>query len=97
MLFKCISSINLSPPNKSLFTISFILYNQNKTSSNNGTLLNGVLRPRLLNIHCASCFFINIVSLHPHTSHFHNNIVLPSLVFQTLEFMFSLSFLHFKQ
>ena len=36
--FKCISSINLSPANNNLFTISFILYLQNK-SPNIGTYL----------------------------------------------------------
>ena len=39
----------------------FILYNysQNKISPNSGILLKGVLRPRLLNNHFASCFLIN--------------------------------------
>ena len=33
---------------------------QNKISPNNQILLNGVLRPRLLNIPSASCSFINL-------------------------------------
>ena len=58
---------------------------------------NGVLRPRLLNNRFASCSFINLDFLLPHTAHFDDNIDLPFLVFNTLEFTFFLSFLHFKQ
>ena len=53
-------------------------------SPSNGTLLNGVLRPKLLNFPFASCVLINLHSLPPHIVHFDNNIVLPLLVFQTL-------------
>ena len=66
-------------------------------SPNNGTLLNGVLRAKLLNIPFASCSFINLHFLLPHTAHFDNNVVLPFLVFKTFEFTFSVSFLQFKQ
>ena len=52
--FKCISGINLSPANKNLFTILFILYFQNTISPNIGTLLDGVLRPKLPNSPFAS-------------------------------------------
>ena len=51
---------------------------------NNGILLNGVLRPKLLNIYSASCSFITFDFSLPHTAHFDDNIVLPVLVFNTL-------------
>ena len=54
---------------------------------NNGILLNGALRPKLLNNPFASCSFIN-----PHTVHFDINIVLPFLVFKIFESTFSVSF-----
>ena len=63
-------------------------------SPNIGTLLNGVLIPKLLNslfIFNKFCFFT------VHIAHFDNTIVLPLLLFETLGFMFSVSFLHFKQ
>ena len=43
-------------------------------SPNDGILFNGVLRPRLLNNPFASCFFINLDFLLPHTTHFDDNI-----------------------
>ena len=46
---KCISSINLSPANKNLLTISFILYLV-LTCNNKGILLKDVFIPRLLKI-----------------------------------------------
>ena len=46
-------------------------------SPNNGILLNGVLRPKLLNIPFASCSFINLDFILPHTAHFDNSINLP--------------------
>ena len=61
-------------------------------SPNNGILLNGVLRPKILNIPLASCSFINSDFLLPHTTHFYDSIVLSFLVFNTFAF-----FLHFKQ
>ena len=70
---------------------------QNKISLNTGTLLNGVLIPKLLNSPFASLFLINLDFLLQHIAHFDNTIVLSLLVFETLEFMFSVSFLHFKQ
>ena len=51
-------------------------------SPNNGILLNGVLRPRLNNP-IASCSFINLYFLLPHTAHSDNNIGLPFFVFIT--------------
>ena len=41
--------MNLSPANENVFAISFILYFQNKISPNTGTLLNDILRSKLLN------------------------------------------------
>ena len=75
------------------------IYNciQTKISRNNGTLLNGVLRLKLLNIPLASCFSINFDFLLPHIAHFDNIIVLSLLVFETLGFIPSVFFLHFKQ
>ena len=75
--FKCISSINLSPANKNLLTILLILYNQSKISPNNGTVLDGVLIPKLLNIPFVSLFLMNIDFLLPH---FDNNVALLLLV-----------------
>ena len=70
---------------------------QNKISPNIGTLLNGVLIPKLPNSPFASLFLINLDFLLSHIAHFDNTIVLPLLVFETFGFMFSVSFLHFKQ
>ena len=58
---------------------------------NNGNLLNGFLRSKLLNDPFASCSFINLDFLLPHTVHsaqFDNNISLPFLFFSTSEFKF---------
>ena len=66
-------------------------------SPNNRILFNGVLTPRLLNNHFASCSFINLDILLPHTASFDNNIGLPFFVFITFEFTFFVYFLHFKQ
>ena len=60
-------------------------------SPNNGILLIGVLRPKLLNNLFASCSFIKFDFLLPHTAHFDNNVVLSFLVFKTFEFTFSVS------
>ena len=70
---------------------------QNKTSSNKGILLKGVLIPRLLNNPFASCFLINFDFLEPHIAHFDNIIVLPLLVAETFRSILSVFFLHFKQ
>ena len=69
---------------------------QSKISLNIGTLLNGVLIPKLLNNPFGSWFLINLDFLLPHIAHF-DNIALPLLVLETLEFMFSVFFIHFKQ
>ena len=58
-------------------------------SRNNGIVLNGVLRNKLLNIPLLSCFLINLEFLLPHIVHFNNSIVLLFRVFETLEVMFS--------
>ena len=64
---------------------------------NNGTVLNRVFRPKLLNTPFPSCSLINHAFLLPHTAHFDNNIALPFLVFKTIELTISVFFLHFKQ
>ena len=63
-------------------------------SPNNGILFNGVLGPKLLINPFASCSFINIDFLLPHTAYFDDNIVLPFLVFKTFESTLSVSFWH---
>ena len=67
---------------------------QNKISPNIGTLLNDVLTPKLGNYPFASCFLINLDFLLPYIAHF-DNIVFLSFS-ETLGFMFSVCFLHFK-
>ena len=54
---------------------------EQKVSANNGILLNGVLRPKTLNIPLASHFLINLNFFLPHIAYFDNNIDLPLLVF----------------
>ena len=61
-------------------------------SPNNGILLNGVLRAKLLNIPFASCSFTNLDVLLLHAAHFDNNIDLQFLVLKTFEFTFSVFF-----
>ena len=58
-------------------------------SPNNGILLNGVLRPTLLNIHFSFCSFRNLDFLVPHILHFANRIFLTFLLFKTL-YLFTL-------
>ena len=50
---------------------------------NNGILLKGVLKPKLLNNPFGSCSFTNLDFLLPHAAHFNDNIDLPFLVFKT--------------
>ena len=57
------------------------------------TLFNGVLTPKLLNSPFAFRVLINLDFLLSHIAHFDNIIALPLLVFETLGFMFSVSFL----
>ena len=66
-------------------------------SPNIGTLLNGVLVPKLLNSPFASWFLINLDSLLPDIAHFDNTIALPLLLLEVFGSLFSVSFLHFKQ
>ena len=55
-------------------------------------LLNGVLRAKLYNNPLASYFLINLGFLLPQIAHFDNSIFLVLLVFETLWFMFFVSF-----
>ena len=64
-------------------------------SSNNGILLNCVLRAKFFNIPLASYFLINLELLLLHIAHFDNIIVLSFLVFETLGFMLLLLLLLF--
>ena len=64
-------------------------------SPSNVIFLNGVLGPKLLNIHFASCPFINLDCLLLHTAHFDTKIVLPFFVFNTFESTFFDFFLFF--
>ena len=51
---------------------------------NNIIYCNGVLIPKLLNKSFGSCSCINLDFLLPHAANFDDNIVLPFLVFNTL-------------
>ena len=66
-------------------------------SPNSGTLLKGVLIPRLLNNHFAFSSFINLDFLLPHAAHVDDSITLPFLVFIIFASLFSAFLLHFKQ
>ena len=61
-------------------------------SPKNGTLPNGILRPKLLNTPYASCFFIHLVVLTLLTAHFDDNNVILFLVSNSFEFTFSVFF-----
>ena len=54
---------------------------------NNRILTNGVLIPRLENNPLASCSFMNLDFLLPHTAHFDNKAHLPFLVFTVFAFL----------
>ena len=64
---------------------------------NNGISFNGVLRPKLLSIPLDFCFLIDLGFLLLHIPYFYNIIVLPLIDFETLGFIVSVLFLHFKQ
>ena len=53
--------------------------------------------PKLLNNPFACCSVINLDFLLPHMAHLSKIIVLPLVVFETLGFIPSVFFLHFKQ
>ena len=95
-VFRCISGINLSPTSKNVFTIHSF-YTSNKTSPNNGTLLNGIFKLKLVNDPFNYCSFINFDFLLPHTAHFDDKNALPFLVFNIFESALLVYFLHFKQ
>ena len=63
-----------------------------KTSPNIGTLLKGVLIPKLLNNTFASCFLRNFNFLPPLMAHFDNIIVLSLLVAETFGLILSVFF-----
>ena len=76
----------LSPANKNLFTILFILYLQNKIFPNNGILLNEVLIAKLLNNPLASSVLINLNFLLSHNAHFDKSISFTLFVFSVSGF-----------
>ena len=61
---------------------------KSSVSPNIGTLLNGVLTPKLLNSPFAFWFLINLDFLLTHIAHF-DIIALPLLLLETFGFMFS--------
>ena len=61
-------------------------------SHDKGTLLNRVIRLKLLNNHFAFCSFINLDFLLTDTANFDDNIALLFSVFETLEFILSVFF-----
>ena len=63
---------------------------------NNEILFNSVFIFKLLNIPFASCSSINLDFFYYHIQHI-LIIVLPLIMFETLGFIFSESFLHFRQ
>ena len=66
-------------------------------SPNNGILLIGVLRPKLLNNLFGPCSFINLDFLLPHIAHFRSNINLPFSVFNSFVSTFFVFLFEFKQ
>ena len=74
---------------------SFELY-ENKIF-NNGTLLKGVLIPKLLDIPIAWCSLINLDFLLPHVAQFHCIINLFYLFLTILGLLVLVYFLHAKQ
>ena len=66
-------------------------------SLNNGILFNSILIPKLFNNPFACCSLINFYFLLSHIAHVDKIIVLPLVVFETLGFILSVFFLHFKQ
>ena len=82
--FKCIFGINVSPANKNIFIISFILPSI------------GIL-PTIISSPFASCSLINFDFLLIHSSHSDKSIILPFLVLKTSGVLLSDFPLHFKQ
>ena len=74
----------ISTASKSLFTVSLFYTLKNKMSPNNGTLPNGVLRPKPLNKPFAFWSFTNLAFLIPHTEHFDCIINLFCFVFSEI-------------
>ena len=96
---KCISGINLSPANKNMFTISFILYLlltclilSKQKGAFSLILLKGFFIPKLLNNPLASCCLISFHFLLSHFAHFDKSIILPLFVLATSGFLLSVFF-----
>ena len=80
---KCILSINVSPINKNLLTISIMFYLQSKMSPNNGILLKCIFNLKLLNNPLCFCILINLDLLPLHCVYFYKTIIFPLFVFVT--------------
>ena len=77
----------LSPANKNILIILFIIYLRNDLLVNMGIWLTGVFIPRLLNNPLASFSLINLdFSKTLKTTHCDESIILPFFVFSTLRF-----------
>ena len=66
-------------------------------SPNTGILLKGVFILKLFNKHLVFCFLINLDFLLSHIAHFDKSIIPPLFVSVTLEFLFVVVLVHFKQ
>ena len=66
----CILGMNLSPADRNLFIILFILYSQNKTEPNMGILLKDAFVLEPLNNHLPSCSLTNFDFLLPQMAQF---------------------------
>ena len=87
--FKCISGINLSPANKCLFTIAFILFFYKKPFIKGKSLEIDVFTTvKLLNT-LASCSLRNFNFLQLQTKHFNKSIILLFIFFTTSGFLLS--------
>ena len=71
-----------------MYSLFLSFYTYNNISPNNGTLLNGLLIPKLLNNCIASCSFTNT----PHAAHFDDKNGLPLLVLHIFQSRFSVFF-----
>ena len=88
--------MNLSPANKNVFPVLFILY---KLSHNHGVLLKDIFDPKLLNILLVSCRLINLDFLLSYIANVDIAISFLLFVFEALGFLLAIGFffLYFKQ
>ena len=84
--FKCISGMNLYPPNESFLIVSFSFYILKRTSPTTGMWLGDVFIGKLSNNQLTSCSLTN----------FDKSIILLLFVFASFGFWFLNFFLHFR-